>query len=316
VARLFLSVRLYHGYMDLPQAFPQRIVEAHGEAGRAWLDALPSLLAGSERRWRITLGVPFPLSYNHVAPATRDDGTPVVLKAGVPNAELRCEIAALRHFDGQGAVRLLDADAERGLLLLERLVPGEPLVTKIDNDIAATEVAARVIRRLMRPPPASHAFPTVADWGRGFSRLRERFDGGTGPLPARLVERAERLFQELLASSAEPVVLHGDLHHGNILSAEREPWLAIDRKGVVGEPAYEAGAFLRNPTPDIASWPDLPAVLARRLDQLSDLLALDRQRLAGWAFAQAVLSAWWSIEDHNAGWEPAIAVAEALESAP
>jgi streptomycin 6-kinase len=91
--------------------------------------------------------------------------------------------------------------------------------------------------------------------------------------------------------------LHGDLHHYNILSAERQPWLAIDPKGIVGEPAYETGALIRNPVPQILSAPNLDRILARRIHQLSDELGYDRQRVYGWAVAQAVLSAWWTYED-------------------
>ena len=77
---------------------------------------------------------------------------------------------------------------------------------------------------------------------------------------------------------APPVVLHGDLHHFNILAAERQPWLAIDPKGVVGEPVYETGALLRNPWPDLLSLPDPGRILARRVDQLAEELGFDRAR--------------------------------------
>ncbi len=157
-----------------------------------------------------------------------------------------------------------------------------------------------------------HSFPSAAKWAAGLKRLRAHFGGGTGPFPAALVERAEALFAELLASMAEPVLLHGDLHHDNILSAERQSWLALDPKGVVGEPAYEVGALLRNPMPGIFSVPGLEQVLARRVDQLSDELGFDRQRIWGWGVAQAVLSAWWSYEDHGRGWAPMLALAERL----
>jgi streptomycin 6-kinase len=235
----------------------------------------------------------------------------VVLKAGVPNPELLTEIAALRHYDGHGIVRLLDADPEQGVMLVERLRPGIPLVTLAD-DKQATSIAAQVMKQLWRPVPPDHLFPTVHKWAAGMKRLREHFGGGTGPLPVRLVETAESLFAELLASMDTPVLLHGDLHHWNILSAEREPWLALDPKGVVGEPAYEVGALLRNPLPQLLNWPQPGRILARRVDQLSEELGIDRQRLIGWGVAQAVLSAWWSIEDHGHGWEEAMTCAELL----
>jgi streptomycin 6-kinase len=288
------------------------ILSVFGERGQAWLDALPSLVATCANRWSLQVGSPFPnLSYNVVAPAERADGTPVILKLGVPGRELGTEIAALRHFAGVGSCRLLAADESAGALLLERLKPGRLLLT-VEDDEVATRIAAEVMSRLWRPAPATHPFPTVADWGEGFARLRRRFAGGTGPLPEPIVARAERLFAELLASSAPAVVLHGDLHHWNVLAAERAPWLAIDPKGVVGEPAYEVGAWLRNPLPGLLDRPAPGRVLARRLDLLAEALGQDRERLRDWGFAQAILSAWWCLEDGVDGWEQAVRVAELL----
>jgi streptomycin 6-kinase len=235
------------------------------------------------------------------------------LKLSFPqDREFRSEVEALRLFDGCGAARLLELDLDLGAMLLERLEPGTPLVA-LENDEEATSIAAGVMRRLRRPTPENHVFPTVAYWASGLTRLlRNRFDGDTGPLPAALVEEAERLFAELLASSAEPALLHGDLHHLNILAAQREPWLAIDPKGVIGEPAYETAALLHNPWPELLSMPQPGRILARRIDQLSEDLGFDRERIRGWGLAQAVLSAVWSLDDHGEGWEFPIACAELL----
>ena len=159
-----------------------------------------------------------------------------------------------------------------------------------------------------------------AQWrAAGLDRMRHRFDGGTGPLPRPLVETAERLFAELLNSMQQPVLLHGDLHHWNILSAERQPWLAIDPKGIVGEPAYEVGAILRNMAPHLLAqtqphgrshWRQ---IIARRADILADELGFDRERLLDWGLAQAILSAWWSIEDHGHGWQWAVHCAQLID---
>jgi len=287
------------------------MIDLYGERGQAWLEALPSLLETCARRWSLSLFPPFDLSYNYVAPARREDGSDVVLKIGVPNPELDSEIEALRIYDGRGVARLLDSDKELGALLLERLRPGAMLVT-VKDDEAATEIAAGVMKQLWQPLPAEHNFPTVEKWARGMQRLRQEFNGGSGPFPEKIVATAEGLFAELLPSSAPPVLLHGDLHHYNILAAEREPWLALDPKGVAGEPAYEVGALLRNPTPQIAQEPELSRLLLRRIDQLAQILELDRRRLIGWAVAQAVLSAWWSYEESGSGWEVAMTIAQAL----
>jgi streptomycin 6-kinase len=295
---------------SIPENFARAMVEVYGDEGAAWLERLPELIAECARRWSLTALPPYALSYNYVAPAVHADGTPVVLKVGFPSRELMTEIAALRHYDGHGIVQLLDADPERGAFLLERLTPGTVLAPlALLDDERATSIAAGVMRQLWRPAPPDHPFPEVAEWAEGMSRMRARFGGGTGPFPARLVEEAEALFAELLASQAEPVLLHGDLHHENILSAERQPWLALDPKGVVGEPAYEVGALLRN---QLWQLPQPGRVTARRVDQLAEELGFDRARVRGWGLAQAVLSAWWSVEDHGYGWEDAIACAELL----
>ena len=298
----------------IPAAFANVIVGQHGEAGRVWLSRLPGLVERCAERWALRVGPPFQaLSYNYAAPAERPGGERLVLKVGVPGAELLSEMEALRLFDGRGAVRLLDADAEWGALLLERVEPGARLVALCDEDDgAATAAAGGVMKKLWRPVPAAHSFPTAADWGRGLRRLREHFGGGTGPFPRRLVEEAETLFAELLASAAGPVLTHGDLHHGNVLAAARDPWLAIDPKGLIAEPAYEVGALLRNPMPRLLRWPRPVRVTERRIAQLSDELGFERARVRGWGLAQAVLSAWWSIEDEGELGEFGFAVAEVL----
>ena len=296
----------------VPAGLARTLGEVYGEAGREWLGRFPALVAHCELRWGLTIGPPLPqLSYNLVAPARREDGTEVILKLGVPNRELTSEAHALRLFDGRGAVQLVDADPDLGVLLLERLTPGTSLLDAV-GDEEATSIAAGVMRQLWRPAPAEHPFRSVADWTSGLRKLRPRFGGTTGPLPAHLVERAEAVLAELLDSMAEPVVLHGDLHHANILAAQRQPWLAIDPKGLVGEPAYEVGPLLQNPLPQLLEAPDPPAIEARRVRQLAAELGFEPERIAAWGFAQAVLSAWWSIEDHGYGWEGAIACAEIL----
>ena len=296
--------------IHIPPSLARTMREMYGAEGEAWLRDLPALLDAYARRWSITILPPFPnLVYNYVAPALTADGAPAVFKLGMPDGEARDQIAALRIFDGRGIARLLAGDAEGGALLIERLLPGTSLVQLApEDDEAATAIAAEVMRALWRPAPAEHTFPTTEEWADGLARLRAEFGGGTGPFDARLVERAERLFAELHASAGAPMLLHGDLHHDNILSAEREPWLAIDPKGVVGEPAFEVGALLRNQLPTTEA--EMRRITERRVSQLSEALGIERERILGWNLAQAVLSAWWSYEDHGHGWEETMLLAQ------
>ncbi len=235
---------------SIPDNFRKTTLQVFPDSGERWLAQLPALLAELEKRWAIQIGAPFALSYNYVAPATRSGGGEGVLKVGHPHPEQTSEMAALRVYAGRGIVRLLEHDLERGAMLLERIRPGVPLA-ELENDDMATRIAAGVMRQLWVPAPddPDHRLCTAAGWGRGFERLRQTFGGGTGPYPARLVEQAERLFADLLASAGPMRLLHGDLHHWNILSAERQPWLALDPKGLIGEAEYEVGALTRNRWP-------------------------------------------------------------------
>lgn len=282
--------------MSLPGTIERTITAMHGENGRRWLDDLPRRLADYEQRWGLRIDAPFEnLSFNYVAPAIRLDGQTYVLKLCYGGPEVESEMAALRLADGSGMVRLMNDDPAGSAMLLERAIPGDMLIDEPDDE-DATRIAARVMTALWRPAPAGHAFPTVSDWGKGFARMRQRYDGGTGPLPADLTGRAERLYAELVATSAEPVVLHGDLHHYNILR-HHDRWLAIDPKGVVGEPAFEIGALMRNRLSSFEDDDVATEVLMRRIRIVADVTGLDADRMRQWTIAQAMLSLWWSIED-------------------
>jgi streptomycin 6-kinase len=294
----------------IDERLARNVRDVHGARGEQWLAALPVLLADCARRWTLRVEDPFAdLSYSYVAPARRGEAR-VVLKLGVPHPEFRGEMAALEVFGGRGAVRLLEADPERGALLLERLEPGTPL-SALDDDAQATAIVARAMRALWGEPPVTHTFRSLDDWARGFERLRARHGGTSGPLPAPLVAQAEATFAASSARAAK--LLHGDLHHANVLAAGAGAWRAIDPKGVVGDPAFEVGPWLLNPA-GLAARPDLREVLARRLDVLGRELSLDRDRLRRAGLAFAMLSACWSLEDHGGGFEPALAIARVLDA--
>jgi streptomycin 6-kinase len=281
-----------HFDLHLPTPFCRRIAAAFA-GGAAWLERLPDLVAAYCRRWQITLEAPFAdLSYNFVASGRSTEGRPVVLKLGVPRAELSCEIAALAHYAGSGAVRLLASDSAGGALLLERVLPGDTLATLVpDQDDRAITIAAELMRRLRRAPPASHSFPHLADWFAGLQRAQA---GGFAP---DLVAPAAALVPRLIGSSPGDRLLHGDLHHFNILQDGVSQWRVIDPKGLIGDPAYECAALLFNPLPDLLRMPAPRARFARRITLIAEQLGLERRRVHGYAFAHAVLSAWWSVED-------------------
>ena len=298
--------------VTISPAFAGFTEQMHGDKGRAWLARLPAILTDCAARWGLRLGAPFAnLTYHFVISATRGNGQPVVIKACAPTGEYAQEAAALRHFAGVGMAQLLAADDDDAVLLLERLLPGTTLLSVADDD-AATRVAARVMRALWRPLAGDFPFPTIQQWDLGLTRLRTYYGGSTGPFPPELVAEAEAIGAEFMATLAPPVLLHGDLHHDNILAAERAPWLAIDPKGVIGEPAYEVGAFLNNPQPRLQQTADLRQTLARRIAILAEELGFDQARIRGWGLYHDVLSAWWDVEDLGRMGPIALTCAQAL----
>lgn len=280
--------------MNLPEKFIQTVLGVHKEIGEQWLNSFDHLIQYCEQNWSLQVGAPYSLSFNFAAPVLFNDGREAVLKLCVPGKEFHTELEALRLYGGNGIAKLIDADQERGVMILERLQPGHTLNT-VENDEEATVIAASLMKKLHIPVPASHyeIFPTTAKWAEGLERLREHFNGGTGPFPVRMVQKAEQLFAKLNRAVKNPVLLHGDLHHENILSAEREPWIAIDPKGLIGEAEYGVIQFLLNNLPD----DHVAEVTERRIDIFVEELKLDKARVLSWAFCHSILSAWWCIED-------------------
>lgn len=299
--------------MNLPSEFVANIEGVFGKAGRRFLANLPALIEEASHKWGLTNVRPSPeLSYNFVAFARRGDEQ-VVLKMGVPNRELKSEMAALRLFNGEGACRLIDHDVRKYWMLLERLQPGVMLVT-LEDDEQATRIAAEVMQRIWRPAPVEDAFIRLSDWFDGLKKLRPHFKGRTGPFDEKLVERVESSVKDFFAENHKPVLMHGDFHHYNILSSERG-WLVIDPKGVIGPACYEVGPLLINPWGDLLNGNHYRQLTKRRIDILHEQLGFERERIREWGLAHAVLSAWWSIEDHG-DWRYAANFAEMIADLP
>jgi streptomycin 6-kinase len=263
------------------------------------------------RAWGVVVENTFETESSVIAFASRDQ-QPVVLKVIKRIGDEWDSGEILDAFDGSGVVHVLEHVP--GAVLMERLTPGNSLadMTLNDRDEEATDILADVIQQMssvksamsMRELPTAETssqsqqaelrkFPTVQDWAKGFERhIATRND----QIPAHLFEAAYRLYSNLCASQREPRLLHGDLHHYNVLFDSERGWLSIDPKGVIGELEYELGAVLRNPfdRPDLFA---TRATIERRLKQFTRKLNLELERSLAWAFAQAVLSAIWDIED-------------------
>jgi streptomycin 6-kinase len=275
--------------MSAPDPFfvPERLLklrENFGEKGVRWLEELPERVASLERAWGLVAERAFDIDgcCSWVAPVRLADGSEAVLKVGIPHDEARYEGDALRLIDGNGAVRLLRASEDGYSLLLERCVPGTDLWTLGEEE--GNAVGAGVLRRLWRAPD-----PTVP-----FERVSEAVDRWCREVPeeapaagydADLIDRAVALGRELSDSQPRQVLLHGDFHPANVLAAGREPWLAIDCKPMVGDPAYDLAQWLynrgRNGTATVSA-------IRWQIAQMSELLGLDPARVAGWAFVKSL----------------------------
>jgi streptomycin 6-kinase len=267
------------------------------EEERRWLAGLPGLVAGYERRWRVRTGVPFRSGTSSwAAPGETADGRPVVLKVAWPHREARYESAGLRLWGGSGAVRVLADDPERYAVLLERCRPGAAL-SEVELPVArGLAVAAGVLNRLWSVPvPADAPFERVgavtAEWA---ALLRERMRRHRPPFDPGLVERAARLLETLPATATRTVLVHGDANPNNLLSAEREPWLAIDAKPMVGDPGYDPAPLLAQLPPQITP-DDTAATVRDRHARLADLVGEPADRLLAWSLARTVEGALWSV---------------------
>lgn len=253
--------------------------------GAAWLESLPQLAEECAERWSLRLGEPF--GQGHVsltAPATLSDGGQAVLKLNFPEQESAYEADGLMHWRGEGAVRLLEVDRKRNALLIEHADPGTSL-WDVGDDEEATLIAASLLRRLwQRPPPADHPFRLLADEAeRWTAQLRSDWEALGRPFEQRLVDAAAAAARELAGSQRKLAVCHQDLQGSNVLKAQREPWLAIDPKPIVAEPAFDVASLLRD-----RRWSIDGGVIRRRLDLLAAELDLECDRMEGWGLVHAL----------------------------
>jgi streptomycin 6-kinase len=283
----------------------------------AHLKAMSERVEERVRDWGVVVQDTLETQSSFIAFGKRGDQSVVLKVIRQPGDEWRCG-EVLAAFGGSGTARVYEYI--EGAVLLERLDPGAQLASiALDGrDEEATEILADVIDRMSRPceslgersHEASKAFVSARDWGKGFQRY---LASGDHQIPTRLVEQAQQLYFDLCASQRGVRLLHGDLQHYNVLFDSDRGWLAIDPKGVIGEVEYEIGASLRNPyeKPELFA---SPQTVERRLRCFEAKLKLNSDRALAWGFAQAVLSAIWSVEDGfevDAG-NPSLRLADAI----
>lgn len=290
-----------------------RKFEEGDDARHTWVSALPSIAHDLARRWDLRPdGAIRSGEAGILVPVRRSDGTQAALKLQAPSPETRAAILGLARWDGRGAVRLLDSDTEQGGMLLERL-HGDRSLETIDDDEVAIRIVGGLLTQL-HSAPAPDGLPALG------AILAEMIDGT--PSAMRLLDsddqsRIDRWARRIAEVESEPGthLLHWDLHYGNVLAADREPWLAIDPEPLVGDAGFDLWPALDSGWSADGGVADAPRIVRRRFDILTEMLALDRDRAAAWTLARLLQNTLWDIEDgHHAISGPAKTLDDALRT--
>jgi streptomycin 6-kinase len=262
--------------VQVPDAFARSTVEREGAAGRRWIDSLPAIAAELVERWGLVVrDAPRHGYVALVVPVTRD-GDPLALRIGWLDASSRQEALVLRHWDGDGAVRLLDEDERSGALLLEWLDPDRSLRSIPADD--ATSLAARLLRRLAVAAPPE--LVSVATEVQGLTEsLRARWKTAGRPFRESLIDRAIEICRD--EGSGTERVVNRDLHYDNVLAGTREPWLVIDPKALAGPIEFGVAQLLWNRFDELRNH----SGIRRRIEIVSDAAELDRELLERWLWA-------------------------------
>lgn len=269
-------------------SFASNITCTYGDFGKNWLKSIPNTIRTISQKYQLSKLTPLEnLSYHYVLQGFKEQ-LPIILKLGPNPNVLKHEYAALKAFSGFGVVKVLAED--EGMLLLEQVIPGRSLKTLFpNNDYEATIIACDLIRSLHKAPiPTTSNFENIANSLKAFDNIYG--------IPDKYLTKARKFCDYLLATCDKQVLLHGDLHHDNILQHNND-WIAIDPKGLVGDPVYETVTFIYNPIPELISTNNHMDIIKNRIAVFAKSLNFPIERIISWFFVKTVLSWIWCIED-------------------
>ena len=295
---------------------PQTLHDAHtDEAARRWLAALPETAAGYLDRWQLTLdGTPMHGAASLVLPVRRTTGTPAILKLQPRNDENEGEALALRTWNTDDVVDVLEYDDATATLLLERLNPRT--LDAVPDDVEATRILTDLLARL-----------SATEAPKDLRTLQAVATDMLADAPALIPRLEDRQHRQLAATCAARVaellaepgdrLLHWDLHYDNVMAADRAPWLVIDPKPLAGDPCVELFPALNNRWSDLIATGDLRRAIRYRFDLMVDRLALDRDRAVGWTLGRILQNVLWDVEDGEPAINPVqVEIAAALAGDP
>ncbi|MTE17557.1 hydroxyurea phosphotransferase [Streptomyces sp. TRM43335] len=297
---------------EIPESLAASYIREFGGKGRSWIASLPALAAELLGRWELRRdGEARAGEASLVLPVLRRDGTRAVLKFQMPRKETAAALIGLRVWGGEGVVRLLDHDPVSSTMLLERLDSARTLASVEDDDVAMGILAELQARLVCFPAP------------QGLRSLGEIATDMLQQVPQAVAALAEPDHRQILRGWASAVaelagepgdrMLHWDLHYGNVLAAQREPWLAIDPEPLAGDPGFDLWPALDSRWDDVVAQGNPLHVVRRRFDLLTDALGLDRARATGWTLGRLLQNSLWDIADGKATLAPSsLVVAESL----
>lgn len=284
------------------------IKNVFGDKGIKWLNALPTLIEKLAADWKLSHLVPVDnMSFNYVAKAISHSNQPVILKISCDAQSIAEERQALLYFDGNASIRIFDYSEECNAMLLEQAIPGTTLKSLYPNQVEfVMDCYVSTMQKLhSKNMPKNHNYRHISDWLKAIDKLKP------DQLPDGMLRKAINSKNALLASPGKEVFLHGDLHHDNILK-NNDQWLAIDPKGIVGEPEFEIAAFDFIHSSELTSKSEIQKLFETRAEIIAKKANLNLQRIKDWVFIRLILSAAWSIEDNgDPSW--AIKLAESME---
>ena len=280
--------------MKLNSAFVKNISDIHGKAGESWLNNLPKLInAVCEKQNLKFISIVPNLTYHFVGLAELKETEEFAILKMAPNDEVIANEAKCLECFSQGMAKIYSYDEEFFAIIMERLEPGYSLKKFVLNgeDDEATRIIARTIRELQWHQSPQHKFKHLSELIPVLSILDNYIDKD-------LLYKKKKIFAELTQDKSKDVILHGDLHHDNVL-AHGKHWKAIDPHGYVGDPVFEVGSMIVNPFDAYPTDKPLAKIIERRIKILSEELPFDNQKIQAWMFCKTMLSVAWTVEDHN-----------------
>ena len=295
--------------MKLNTTFTVNIKEIYGKRGEVWLENLQEHLAHLCEKHHLVLISAMPnLSYHFVGLvkilATNETA---VIKMSLENQYLENEVRCLQCFTA-GVPKVYWFDVDEHAVLMEHLKPGYSLkeLIKEGQDDLATQIICQEIKNLQSNQKPTYQFKHVSKLADSLSVLDQHVD-------SYLLSKAKSLFHDLTFDQSKDVILHGDLHHDNILASEQS-WKAIDPHGYIGDPAFEVGSIIFNPYDCFPSHQPLLEIIKRRLKIMVRELPFAAQRIKAWAFCKTMLSVAWTYEDHGKIDEGELEIARIVDS--